>query len=508
MNTVKSNLGRWIVFLVMPFVLSWPAWFNGQAFFFPDTTAYIKGAASAVDLFVKTDQARDWLQANSGHPPKRSESSADAGQTIDEHASSPDKAGVISGRSIYYGTFLFAIATFIGLKWVPLVQASLCVVLISTLLRASFSISYNLIALVLAFLAVLSPLPFFASMLMPDVFAGLGLTAMVGFLLLPNAPLSSRNFWAVLMAFATLFHTANIIILSMTLLALIVLCASFGQKKLLVKAKVISVFVLIGVGVLGEIAFGYAINRVTHTPPIRPPFLTARLVADGPGSVFIRERCSDQQFEVCKYPIDFTKNSSDEFLWSTVPGVGVFTLASKEIRLKLGKEDLPFARAVFFSYPGEVALNSLKNIALQLKSVGLNEFVYPPDLLQIYLKKIPPADADVLVRTKAALGEFDLANSELAIKVAAICSVLVCLAGMLLCYRRRQYRAALIILILLTGLLFNACVCGSLSTPHDRYQARLLWIVEMLAFILCLKGIELPKNSPRDDRHLSYNSKK
>ncbi|HWW68541.1 MAG TPA: hypothetical protein VN089_01240, partial [Duganella sp.] len=57
------NPYKLITFLILPFLLSWPAWFNGQPFLFQDTTAYIKGAASAANLLVETKTARNWLTA-------------------------------------------------------------------------------------------------------------------------------------------------------------------------------------------------------------------------------------------------------------------------------------------------------------------------------------------------------------------------------------------------------------------------------------------------------------
>ncbi|QBP75428.1 hypothetical protein E2K99_10575 [Herbaspirillum huttiense] len=488
MKNNNFSLSQWIVFLLLPFVLSWPTWFNGQPFFFPDTTAYIKGAASALDYFVKTDLASQWLRPKQGGASSTRNASETPVNSDEEHASSPEKSGVISGRSIYYGAFVFVVASLFGLKFVSFVQALFAVTMISTLLRGYFIITYGAIALVLLCLAIASPLPFFASMLMPDIFAGLGVAAMAGFLLQPQAPVSSRIFWAVCIALAALFHSGNILIFSITLVAFFVLCASLRQLRLISKSDLACIGGFIAVGVLGEALFGYAIERITHTPPIRPPFLTARLVADGPGEAFIREHCANKQLQVCNYPNDFHKHTSDEFLWSKVPGVGVFTLANKEARLKLGQQDFAFAKAVFASYPLEVLFNSLKNAAHQFGAIGLSEFAYSQSEMENFARKIPGEEAELMRRTKAGLDEFDMSYSELAIKIATLVSVPVCLGGALICYRRREYRGALIISLSLLSLLINAAICGGFSTPHDRYQARILWIVELLALAILLNG--------------------
>lgn len=486
MTKKNLNVYQLIVFLVMPFLLSWPSWFNGQPFFFPDTTAYIKGAASAVDLVVKTDQARNWLTPKVAHqaPPAQNGGTFDV--TVEQYSSSPEKGGVISGRSIYYGMFVFLTAILLGLNWVPVLQALISTVMISSLLRAQFSISYKVIAAALLFLALATPLPYFNSMLMPDVFAGLGLAGIIGLLLMPQAPFWSRVLWATLTAAATLFHTGNILVILSVIIALVLICVLLGQKRMLVRSNVLLALALVSVGIAGELAFGYAIHRVTDTPPIRPPFMTARLLADGPGTDFIRDHCSQAQFEICNYPKDYTKVTSDDILWSMDPGMGVFTLAPKAVRLKLGQQDLAFAKAVFFHYPWPVIQNSVRNIGLQLGLIGLEEFTYSSQAKEHFAQKIPEAELDVMQGTKAARGEFNVAYSEAIIITITIGSLLVCLAAVIQCYRRQKYYAAILISVFLLGILINASVTGVLSTPHDRYQARIVWMLELMGFMLCL----------------------
>lgn len=471
---------RLVVFFILPFFLSWPAWFNGQPFFFPDTTAYVKGAASAAELIVKTDTAHQWLNADAPDADAKVQVTVAPAQ----YASAPDKGGVISGRSIYYGVFLFITACFLSLQFVALLQALLAVTLISSVLREKYTLSYRSISLLLLVLAAASPLPYFASMLMPDIFASLGIASVIALNLIPTARRSSKIFWALLVLTAVLFHAANIMILMATLATLVVVSLILKRGPMLAWKTVGFSSLLICAGVAGEMAFSHGVQFFTHTTPIRPPFITARLLADGPGNEFVKSHCPEARFEVCNYVRNFTTASSDDFLWSLDPSIGVFTLASRESRTNLGKQDFAFAKAVFTQYPMQVLENSAKNIVAQLGFIGLEEYVYSPPMVRAFAQKIPIEEHTTLEHTRAAKSHFDVSYSETIIQFTSLVALLVCLTAALHTFRRKRYADLAFIAIFLLALLINAGVCGALSTPHDRYQARVIWILQLMAMLI------------------------
>lgn len=475
---------RLLVLLVLPFVLSWPAWFNGQPFFFADTTAYLKGAASAAELVVKTDTSQRWLHIDA-RPAAPDAGAAAAGAAAPAHLSSaPGKGGVIAGRSIYYGAFLFGVACLLGLQGVALLQALLATLLIASVLRARFALGYRAIALLLLALAAASPLPYFASMLMPDIFAGLGIAGAIALTALPAAPRAARALWALLVLAAVLFHSANILILLATIATLVTLALLLRRAAALPWRAVGLVCALVATGVAGEAAFSYGVRQATGEAPIRPPFITARLLADGPGNDYVKHHCPGAGFEVCNYARDFTRASSDDFLWSTVPAVGVFTLADSAARARLGQQDAAFAKAVLARYPLAVLANSAKNIGAQIGYVGLEEYIYPPDLVREFSQKIPARELATLARTRAARQRFDVSYSEAVIRATSAAALLACLAAAVATFRRRRYGEFTLLAIFMLALLINAGVCGALSTPHDRYQARLVWILQLMGMLV------------------------
>lgn len=489
-NQLSYRLLRWLLVLAMPVVLSWPCWINGQPFFFADTSAYVKGAARVTMLIADNSAARAWLEPGAKPAPliqtqRPGRMIARLYQQATKYTSSPEKNGVIAGRSVYYGLFILILSSVLGLSAVAYAQALLSMALVATSLRAMFDIGDRHIAAILLALALASPLPFFNSILMPDVFAGMGMYALAALLLAPAACPWVRCFWGALVAAAVLFHSANIIIFAGLFLVILAARQCVRQAVPMPGQAILLVAVLLGAGVAGEALFAYGLQHYTHTAPIRPPFVTARLLADGPGRMFVARNCAPVGFEICRYQTLLHEapagTSSDEFLWSTDPRRGVFTLASKASRIRLANEDADFAAAVAQQYPGAVLLSSLRNVGVQFVSIGLAEFNYSPGSLLAFSYKLPAAVVETMQHSLAGQGRFRVSAFESLTQIFTLVSMAACAAYLLAVFWQRRYAGFLFVLALLAGILINALVCGALSTPHDRYQARVVWLLQLLA---------------------------
>lgn len=488
-EAVKHSRWPILAYALLVFALCWPAWLNGQAFFLQDTTAYIKGAASGVELISDSSTAQEWLHLSL----PASVATSQLGSTVEhngtysqDYSSSPDKKGVLAGRSIYYGMYLFLITAIASLNAVPIITSMLTVLTIASVSR-SVGLTHVQTLVLLVILAAVSPLPFFNSMLLPDIFAGLAILSAAAFLFTSPLHTWHRYLWATIILCAVLFHTANILILSGLLLiaAVIAFVSSVNRASLLRKTAILLLIVLIGV--VGEVFFNAGVKHFTDTAPIRPPFISARLIADGPGTLYAKNYCSTTAFEICHYQAALGKASSDDFLWSLNPDIGVFTLASKESRELLSHQDSAFAIAVFKKYPTEVLRSTALNFLSQLTLVGLEEFNYPKLMITDFSEKIPEAEFKRLQESKAGQDIFPVNISEYLILGGLVISFIV-FAYHVYKYNRTPPIFWLYILVL-AGILINALVCGALSTPHDRYQARIIWLIPVIAFyIQCLQS--------------------
>jgi hypothetical protein len=102
----------------------------------------------------------------------------------------------------------------------------------------------------------------------------------------------------------------------------------------------------------GDAAFTIATTKMFGEPPIRPPFLAARVVADAPGASYLKARCSEAGFTLCRFVNWLPVVSTDTFLWSPDPtNGGVFAPSDPATQRGLSDEQCRFVLAVFMADP-------------------------------------------------------------------------------------------------------------------------------------------------------------
>jgi hypothetical protein len=220
---------------------------------------------------------------------------------------------------------------------------------------------------------------------------------------------------------------------------------------------------------------------------VTPPFLTARVVADGTGTRYARERCG-QAFMACRFKDRFPMGV-DDFLWGQ-GSAGVFETATSDQRRALGDEQFRFALAATRAYPLQQAAASARNAALQLVDTDLSDFDYKPSLRASLTARAPPAAAAEIRRSLAFREGWPLGplwTIQSSVLLASLIGA-VALAG-----RTRRggvdpqaSGAILLFGLILIGVLANGVVCGVLSTLYGRYQARVVWTIPMAAAALAL----------------------
>src|SRR5436190_17277215 len=150
----------------------WPAIYNGQPLFSPDTSAYIRGFdAGVVWLSGRTTVWTTWASK------LRAPQEAADDSTAEEVTSFQSPAFIIAGRSVSYGALLY-LGELLGGLWASIaIQAAAALAAVSLTLRHLKLFSWPKLVLIAVTLGLASSLPFFTSFLLPDVFAGLALLA-------------------------------------------------------------------------------------------------------------------------------------------------------------------------------------------------------------------------------------------------------------------------------------------------------------------------------------------
>jgi hypothetical protein len=177
---------------------------------------------------------------------------------------------------------------------------------------------------------------------------------------------------------------------------------------------------------------------------------------------------------------------SDVFLWGQAPQPGVFSKISPRERSMLAAEQNRFVIAVFRDRPLDLIGSSLGSAGRQLGMLNLSEFNYPSREANMIVPQLVPREQIDYRASKAFARTMPTGITEILTKAAVVAAM-----GWILFYltvlrsgdEQRQSRVAFLILIV-GALMINAAVCGALSTPHDRYQARVIWLLPLLA--LCL----------------------
>lgn len=486
-----------ILLLAVAIIGIWPAIVNGQPFVLSDTTSYIRGADAAV--FHTTGAHSDWTDAYFERFAGRSDLAEEPSVARAANPRETEAPLILAGRSIYYGFILYLTDRLAGLHMAALLQALLAAVCVyATLARFEQSKSRIVVEFVItmAVLLVASPLAYFTSYLVPDIFSGLGILAAAHLLI--RKPVLSRGwniFWFLLLCVSGLVHSANILILAVVLVVLLAACfrlgwPSFGGFALASAAMLVSL--------VGEVAFYTSVDAATGSPPVRPPFAMARLIADGPGRDYLEDYCPSAGFKVCRH-MKSLSDYSDSFLWSEDPADGVFSAVGYSERRAIASEENAFVLAVALDRPLAVVKSSLISIGRQTLKWKLPEFNYSEQDRRFLSSKLP---SRVLQEQSETLA-FQQRMPVSLIETAAAPVGLISLVLILWSFRRWKTHSAQsrFLLVLLIGVLADLIVCGALSTPHDRYLMRVAWLLPLGACIL-LWNRRLSGADPHLDRKI------
>ena len=491
MTAERWTLRQWGLAFVASLVLLWPALINGGPFWFPDTPTYVRGA-DAASVYV-TGQRSEWsdrivvreISASEGEMPATSEGGSKASGSETITLTRP----VLVGRSIYYGAMIFVfLAT--GGPWLAVLAQCLLVGILTTYAiwraaRLTSSRHCNKAFLVVPVLSLISPLAYFACMFMPDVFAGLGmLTLAVTLAFWPRLSPTDRVIFAGSSAIFATFHTTHILIFAVltmaALLRLLLLRKSFYGPLLAGSAVVVA-------GIVSNILFAEAVRRTTMVEPESPPFLTARLQANGLGMNYMEANCDqgDRNFAVCQYR-ERLPVPSDAFLWVRNSEEGVVQILPESERRILAAEDKRFFFAVALYDPVRFVSVALASTAQQLTDFELDVFNYahraPTEIKTVY----PVAVAEHILSTRAAQDTMPTRVIVIASIISAFLAALSLIWFLFAALRSRKGGSDLVALtgLILIGIFANAMICGALSGSKPRYQMRLIWTLPLTALVI------------------------
>ena len=483
LKTTLSVCGAAMLLLV-------PAIFNRSPFIFYDTSHYL-------------ELGRAILAHASSHLPTTAGSTGAAGSAATGPLPERDHAALsyAGGRSPYYSVFLYGLVQAGGLWAAATAQALICAAALHLSVRAAglakpVMTTFGLAAL----LGLFSTAGFYAAMLMPDVFVAIGLICL-GLLVSGFGRSSPLTTAAVFLtgAAAVSTHATNAPVLLAAGLAFAgVMWEAFGSRVVAVARPWALGLGMITCGMAAVSAFNLASRAVLHDAPRSPPYLTARVMADGYGRAYLREACRRPGvYALCAYK-DRRFRTQDEFLWSADPSQGVFTAVSSLERRRLQNEQVRFVVAAVLNSPRDALSASLDHIVRQLSSFGVRmEFDQTALSWEtMAFNQVTPRAAPEVRRSLAYRHAFPFA----AVDVVALLTLAAALITFGWRLSRPPVRAALtrsrlrrqpdtpgvlaaLLAALLAAVAFNAALTGAFSGVNPRYEARLIWLIPLLVFL-------------------------
>ncbi|MCK1722975.1 hypothetical protein [Bradyrhizobium sp. 141] len=383
---------------------------------------------------------------------------------------------LVPSRSTVFGLYLHYGESF-GF-WINLAVQSLAALwLLQLTLRVhSMMQTFRFVAICLL-LIVSTALPWLASMLLTDIFAGLSVLSL--FLLVVGGQRTStleKTSLFVFTAFAAATHSA-------TLGVLLGLCAAGWMarpflKKRLPLAGLAQASLTIVVGGLMLVSANYALSGKLAWTPGGYGVAFGRMMQDGIVARYLSDHCPRERYKLCPYRNELPA-SADEFLW----GKSMFNTLG---RFEGMNEEMGYIVVHSLAdYPAWQAGAALRAMGQQLLHVATGEGTngWIPHTRGIIERYVPAQAAPMRAARQQHWGvNFDTINwLHVPVALASMLALLALLGHALA--NRRLDDLTLLAATVTLALLGNAFICGVISGPHDRYGARMVWVATFVVLM-------------------------
>lgn len=341
-------------------------------------------------------------------------------------------------------------------------------------------------AAIILMLSAATALPFLSSLLLTDIFAGLSVLALY-LLVFHDGDLSAAEKIALIAvaAFAGASHSA-------TLAVLLGLCIAGWLMLPLLRAHMsasgltrASLSLVAAAAML--LGANYAFSKQVAWTPGGYGILFGRMLQDGIVARYLGDHCGSIAYKLCPYRAELPP-TADDFLWgkSMFNTLGRFAGLDEEMRsITIG---------ALKAYPAMQAATALRATGDQLAMVKTGEGTHDR-LWHTYgiIERFLPQEVGAMRAARQQRGLFDFTVVNAIHVPAAFLSLAALLAvlGHAIWHRRLSPFACLAGTVAL-AYLGNAFVCGAMSGPHDRYGARIVWIVTFVTLVALVKWATAP----------------
>jgi hypothetical protein len=446
---------------------------NGRPLFYFDTAGYIEQGDAILEKFSTAPQHAAGKGAASVQP-----GNAPTDRTVD------------GSRSIFYSLVVGVLSQFRVLELLNLIHAAAVVAALALAFdgaargaAAPFRVPVMTAIAVLA--ALPSAMPFFVAYLMPDIFAPV-LILVIGSVVAFGRDLRLWHYLALLAigGFAIVSHLSHFAIAAAmlpaaVLVALILRRGTWWRAALFLLA-------LLALAFAQQATIRAVATKVVDKEVMIRPFMTARLIQDGPGYDYLADRCPDPGYPTCalyaelQFSQDPWRLTASHILFRQTRDLGSFMFLPPEDQIRVARDQGRFLRDVALSRPLSTAMAFLRNTLTQTGMYSIDMTLASDSMVEQH-------------RSLNALSTGPFQNGRLTdtgrgwvVGLTAVqgwyylfCLVLV--AALLLRPAGMPPEVRAFAAILVLGILANAFVCGGVSQPATRYGARMVWLLPVAA---------------------------
>jgi len=390
---------------------------------------------------------------------------------------------LVPSRSTTYGLFL---AAGWPLDFWPIVilQAAAAVWIIALVLRIHRCNVYPAgLPAIVAELAVTTALPWLASVLLTDIFAGLAVFALHA-LVWRGDRITRHECIAliVFIAFAVSTHSATFaVLLALCLAALLI---SFINARLMPRVAVARAAGAMMLGAALLLAGNYAVAKRIAWTPGGYGIAFGRMLQDGIVARYLNDHCPDPRLKLCPYRNELPRDA-DEFLWgdSLFDKLGRFAGLGDEMRsIVLGS---------LRDYPGMQIETALTATARQLVAVATGEGIVTT-MWHTYgmIGRYTPSVVAAMNAARQQHGDLGFAALNIIHEPVAWAAMALLPAIVLVGILNAEFAdLGQLAATLALALLANAACCGVISNPHDRYGSRMVWIATFAVALTAWRAI-------------------
>jgi hypothetical protein len=330
-------------------------------------------------------------------------------------------------------------------------------------------------------LILTTALPWLASMLLTDIFAGLSVLSL--FILVLHGDRTSAVEKCLLFAF-TAFAAATH---SATLAVLLGLCCSGWIARPWLGDRIAVSGLLQGsltviAGALMLLSANFALSGQFAWTPGGYGVAFGRMMQDGIVARYLKDHCPEQRLKLCPYRNELPP-TADDFLWG-------HSMFDKLGRFEGLNDEMGFiVQRSLVEHPLWQAEAAVVATAQQLADVATGEgsdnwIAHTWGIIERYM----PTQVEAMRAAHQQHGDLHFtAINRIHVPVALISMLLVAVILATAIRRRRLDDLALLAATVSLALLGNALVCGVISGPHERYGARMVWIATLAVLIAAIR---------------------